>query len=306
MRLSRLLLCALPLVTAACSGDAKNADTVAVVSQPVPQETAPTAVVGGDTALSAAGATGDSAGSMQIPATTPPSPEPEPNIAAAANTQTASAAVIRPAGTTITRTRPDSARAPVADDGPTFVASGDVGSEKMVGRIAKGSEVTVVLAAEVCTMTAKAGDEFDAIVGADVTGTHDAVIPTGSAVRFRLVEFARAENITDKARITVRPTGIVIGGRFYDLQAESSEPPFETRRPEVKSSGLKGAVIGALGGFLAARIRGDSKEDIQKKTAAGAVAGGAVGVAVADTHICLKPNSPFQVRLNESLEMQKP
>lgn len=280
-----LLLCGAAVLIASCVADNGNNTPAAATESASPPGLA---IAGGDTALSA------------------PITQDTAATATASEAATASAIIVD-------ARQPEASSAASAVVGNSVpsgavtntISNGKIGSEMLVGRIPSGTSITVALAAEVCTLTKKAGEEFDAIVSTDVAGSLDASIPAGSTVQFKLVEFAKAENITDQARVTVQPLRVTTGSGSFDVSASTEAPPYETRRPQIKKNSIKGALLGGLGGALAGRLRGGSAQEIEMAAAAGAAAGGAIGAGVTDTHICLRAGAPFHITLDRAIEMQK-
>ncbi|MFA6165870.1 MAG: hypothetical protein WC700_04580 [Gemmatimonadaceae bacterium] len=299
-----LLAVVLSAVLSACTGSEPNSDAVAAAQPP-----APLPVVGGDTALAIPADTtaGDAVppDEAEAAAIEREAPRPAPPVAVPkAPTPSVASTPARPSAPNSNAPDGSAGGASAAASG-NAVALGEVGSERLVGRISSGTVMSVSLANEVCSTTRKSGDDFIGTVTATVQGQNDATIPSGSSVVFDLVDFQPAANVTEKATVTVRPRSVFVEGVGFLIQGDVISLPYETRRPAMKKNLTKGGLFGALVGAAAGKIAGDSREVIAKKAAAGAAAGAAVGAATADTHVCIKAGTPFDVRLTQTLEMQK-
>ena len=215
-----------------------------------------------------------------------------------------------PAPRTIVRRAPAPQPAPaepavgasaVTSSGNTVTAE-PPGSERSLGTISVGSEVSFHSGQRVCTNTNTVGDRFTAQIAEPVHGSNGVVIPAGSSAVVEITTLKRSERSNDNIEIGLRVESITFNGRTYPVTSEVSYAQVERVRGESKvgSNAVKGAAIGAVLG----QILGRRTKSTVIGAGAGAAVGAAVGAANSKVEGCVPSGGRITVRLTQPLVVQ--
>jgi hypothetical protein len=219
-----------------------------------------------------------------------------------------------PARRTIVRPAPAPAPAPqratiepeagakaVSSSGNTVTVEAP-GSERALGTISVGSEVSLYSGQRVCTNTNSVGDRFTAQIAEPVMGSNGVVIPAGSSAVVEITTLKRSERSNDNIEIGLRVESITFNGKTYPITSEVSYAQVERVRGESKvgSDAIKGAAIGAVLG----QILGRRTKSTVIGAAGGAAVGAAVGAANSKVEGCVPSGGRITVRLTQPLVIQ--
>jgi hypothetical protein len=103
------------------------------------------------------------------------------------------------------------APAPVTANGNAVTESAS-GSERELGTIASGSEISLYSGQRVCTNTYAVGDRFTASVAESVQGSNGVAIPAGATATIELTSLKRSENANDNIAMEFRVISIAFNG----------------------------------------------------------------------------------------------
>jgi hypothetical protein len=196
---------------------------------------------------------------------------------------------------------PEPGTSAVTSSGNTVTAE-PRGSERALGTISVGSEVSLYSGQRVCTNTNSVGDRFTAQIAEPVMGSNGVVIPAGSSAVVEITTLKRSERSNDNIEIGLRVESITFNGKTYPVTSEVSYAQVERVRGESKVGGdaVKGAVIGAVLG----QILGRRTKSTVIGAGAGAAVGAAVGAANSKVEGCVPSGGRITVRLTQPLVVQ--
>ncbi|HEX5576782.1 MAG TPA: hypothetical protein VFX40_00335 [Gemmatimonadaceae bacterium] len=242
----------------------------------------------------------------------PTTAEPQPVEAEAVPTP-----IVRPAPapprrrTVANRPAPPPARVVDAEPVTRVTESGNTetvtpgASERPLGVVSAGSEISLASGQRVCTNTNKVGDRFTASISNPVMGANGTVIPVGATALVSIASLKKSERSGDQIEIGLTVESITFDGRTYAVSSETTYA--EVDRVRVQSRGddarkvATGAAIGAvLGGILGGKT---------KSTVIGAATGAAAGAVVANRNAdyegCIPDGGRITIRLSEALTLQR-
>lgn len=205
------------------------------------------------------------------------------------------------------RTPPRRAPAPPA---PTTTASGNTvtsgssGSERSLGSIPAGSEISLASNSRICTNTNRVGQRFSATVSNSVTGSNGAVIPAGATATVEITELKRSENVNDEIRMGFRIVSVTFGGRTYPLDATTTYANVDRVRNQPKDKDVQKVVGGAAIGAIIGQILGRDTKATVIGAATGAAAGTAAAATTANYEGCVPSGGRITVRLDSSAQVQ--
>ncbi len=159
--------------------------------------------------------------------------------------------------------------------------------------------MTVRVSAAICDNKAKAGDEILATLDQDVYAGANATLPAGTIVILDLQSVNVAPADTSAAQpFIIQAHTIRWDDASIPLNAQVRIPQVDrVKRPINKANIVKGAIGGAIVGFLA-------KRDV-KAAAEGAAAGAAVGTGVSMARrgydLCIPSGAPLVLTLSSAL-----
>lgn len=144
------------------------------------------------------------------------------------------------------------------------------------------------------------GDQFTASVVETVYGPDgEALIPSGSEVRGAITAIQE-----DPPSIQLQFQELAVRGDTHPIRVELVTVT-PRKHSEMKDEGAKIGGGAAAGAILGGVVGGDAKGAVIG-AAAGAAAGTGVALATKDTHVYLPSGTLMNLRLTESLKVQKP
>jgi hypothetical protein len=196
---------------------------------------------------------------------------------------------------------PEIGTSAVTSSGNTVTAEAR-GSERAMGTVSVGSEMSLYAGQKVCTNTNSGGDRFTAQIADPVMGSNGVVIPAGSSAVVEITTLKRSERANDNIEIGLRVESITFNGKTYPVTSEVSYAQVERVRGESKvgSDAIKGAAIGAVLG----QILGRRTKSTVIGAGAGAAVGAAVGAANSKVEGCVPSGGRITVRLTQPLVVQ--
>jgi hypothetical protein len=299
VRLSAPLALSLALLAGACK-DSKNSDTLA-------QDTS----LNRDLQM----ANQDTTAQPQlqdVPATGTPSVPEASNSAPIVRTPSRAASTpprTPPRTTTRTpvRTTPQPSNptpVPTTTASGNTVTRGNSGSERAVGSIPAGSEITLASNSRVCTNTNKVGDRFSATVSNTVTGSNGATIPAGATATVQITELDRSENANDPVRMGFRVVSVTFGGRTYPLDATTTYANVDRVKNQPKNKDVQKVVGGAAVGAIIGQILGKDTKSTVIGAATGAAAGTAAAAATSNYEGCVPSGGRITITLDNAATVQ--
>lgn len=210
--------------------------------------------------------------------------------------------VVRPASAPrAAPTQPEVGETAVTSSGNT-VTTEPRGSERALGTVSAGSEMSLYSGQRVCTNTNSVGDRFTAQIADPVMGSNGVVIPAGSSAVVEITTLKRSERSNDNIEIGLRVESITFNGKTYPVASEVSYAEVERVRGESKvgSDAIKGAAIGAVLG----QIIGRRTKSTVIGAAGGAAVGAAVGAANSKVEGCVPSGGRITLRLTQPLVVQ--
>jgi hypothetical protein len=150
--------------------------------------------------------------------------------------------------------------------------------------IASGTPLSLHVSAAICDNQAKVGDEILATLDQDVSASNNAQLPAGSIVALEIVQVGSPTDSATAQPFTFRTRTVRWDAASIPLQANVRSAQVErVKRPVNKANIVKGAIGGAVLGFLAGR----SKKAIAEGATAGAAVGTGVSLARRDYDLCI-------------------
>ena len=145
-----------------------------------------------------------------------------------------------------------------------------------------------------------AGDQFTATLAETVYGPEgEALIPAGSHFLGTITEIQE-----DPPKMQLEFQEVVVRGENHPIRVELvSVTP--RKHSEMRDEGAKIGGGAAAGAILGGVIGGDAKGAVIG-AAAGAAAGTGVALATKDTHVYLPAGSLMNLRLTQSIKVEKP
>jgi hypothetical protein len=206
-----------------------------------------------------------------------------------------------------TPARPAPAPAPSS---PTTTPSGNTvtrgpsGSERALGSIPAGAEISLSSNQRICTNTNRVGQRFSATVSNSVTGSNGAVIPAGATATVEITELNRSENANDEIRMGFRVVSVTFGGRTYPIEATTTYANVDRVRNQPKSKDVQKVVGGAAVGAIIGQVLGKDTKSTVIGAATGAAAGTAAAAATANYEGCVPSGGRLTIRLDSSAQVQ--
>jgi hypothetical protein len=240
-----------------------------------------------------------------VPATSTPTAA-APSAPAPVRTTPRTTTPSRPIVRTPTRTtpRPTTPAAPTTTASGNTVTRGTSGSERRVGTIAAGSEISLTSNSRVCTNTHKVGQRFSATVANAVEGSNGAVIPAGATATVEITELSRSENANDKINMGFRVVSVSFGGRTYPISATTTYANIDRVKNQPKNKDVQKVVGGAVVGAVLGKILGGSTKSTVIGAAAGAAAGTGAAAATANYEGCVPDGGRITITLDSPTQIQ--
>lgn len=244
-----------------------------------------------------------------VPVTTVPAEKPAQPAPRATKRQTP-AEILTPSKTT-RRVPPPPSTAPAETPAPATTANGNTvtegssGSERAVGTIASGSEISLFAGQRVCTNTYNVGDRFTANVAESVQGSNGVAIPAGATAVIELTSLKRSENANDNITMEFVVRSIAFNGKTYPVNSEVVSAQVEKVRNGDASNDAKKVATGAVIGAIAGQIFGHKTKSTVIGAATGAAAGAVVAGATGKYEGCVPNGGRISLRLNQAMVVQQ-
>ena len=239
---------------------------------------------------------------QDVPATGAPT-TPAPAASAPAPRRTTSSGPTRTTTRSPTTTTTKPATPTTTASGNT-VTRGTTGSEKAVGSIAAGTEISLSSNSRVCTNTHKVGQRFSATVSNTVTGSNGATIPAGATATVEITELNRSENVNDPVKMGFRVVSVTFGGRTYPLDATTTYANVDRVRNQPKSKDVQKVVGGAAVGAIIGQVLGKDTKSTVIGAATGAAAGAGAAAATANYEGCVPSGGRITITLDNAATVQ--
>jgi hypothetical protein len=196
---------------------------------------------------------------------------------------------------------PEIGTSAVTSSGNTVTAEAK-GSERALGTVSAGSEMSFYAGQKVCTNTNQVGDRFTAQIAEPVQGSNGSVIPAGASAVVEITSLKRSERANDNIEVGLRVASITFNGKTYPVTSEVSYAQIERVRGESNAGrdAVKGAAIGAVLG----QILGHRTKSTIIGAAGGAAAGAAIGAANAKVDGCVPSGGRITIKLTQPLVVQ--
>lgn len=241
-----------------------------------------------------------------VPATSEPTPvEAEPAPAPVVSPRRA---VTRPrtvVRTPVPRPEPEEPPAPRVTESGNTETSNPAGSERAVGVVSAGSEISLAAGQRVCTNTNQVGDRFTARISNAVMGANGTVIPAGATAEVSISSLKRSERSGDEIEIGLRVESISFDGRTYALSSETTYAQVDRVRAQSRTDDAKKVAAGAAIGAVIGQILGGKTKSTVIGAATGAAAGAVVANRNADYDGCVPVGGQITIRLSEPLTIQR-
>ena len=243
-----------------------------------------------------------------VPATIEPAAEPVKATPRTTQRQTP-AEILTPSrrrvATTPRTTTPPPVEQPVTTPNGNTVTEGRTGSERSVGTIASGSEISLYSGQRVCTNTYNVGDRFTASVAESVQGSNGAAIPAGATATIELTSLKRSENANDNIEMEFVVRSITFNGKTYPVNSTVTSAQVEKIRNGDASNDAKKVATGAIIGAIAGQIFGHKTKSTVIGAATGAAAGAVVAGATGKYEGCVPNGGRISLKLTQAMVVQQ-
>ncbi|MEP6508145.1 MAG: hypothetical protein ABJC63_07950 [Gemmatimonadales bacterium] len=236
-----------------------------------------------------------------VPATSTPTTSAP---AATAPVRTTPRPVVRNPAPSRPAPRPTTPSAPTTTASGNTVTRGPSGSERRLGSIPAGAEISLTSNSRVCTNTHKVGQRFSATVANAVEGSNGAVIPAGATATVEITELSRSENVNDKINMGFRVVSVSFGGRTYPVSATTTYASIDRVKNQPKNKDIQKVAGGAVVGAIIGQVLGGSTKATVIGAAAGAAAGTGAAAATANYEGCVPDGGRITVTLDSSTQVQ--
>jgi hypothetical protein len=178
------------------------------------------------------------------------------------------------------------------------------GSERQLGVIGAGEQISLYAGQRVCTNTNSVGDRFTATLVESVQGTNGASIPAGATAIVEITRSSRSDGPNDPVQLELAVRSININGRTYQVASDVTSAQVDRIRAESGGDDARKVATGAAIGAIAGQILGRRT----KSTVIGAATGAAAGAVIAarNSHYdgCIPSGGRIAIRLTEPLSVQ--
>ena len=196
-------------------------------------------------------------------------------------------------------------KTPVTTTNGNTVTEGTTGSERGVGMIASGSEISLYSGQRVCTNTYAVGDRFTASVAESVQGSNGVSIPAGATAVIELTSLKRSENANDNIEMEFVVRSIAFNGKTYPVNSTVTAAQVEKVRNGDASNDAKKVATGAVIGAIAGQIFGHKTKSTVIGAATGAAAGAVVAGATGKYDGCVPNGGRISLKLNQAMVVQQ-
>jgi len=178
------------------------------------------------------------------------------------------------------------------------------GSERAVGVVSVGSEISLAAGQRVCTNTNSVGDRFTAQIANPVMGANGTVIPAGATATVTISSLQQSKRAGDDIEIGLRVESITFGGNTYQVTSETTYAQVDKVRAESRSDDVKKVATGAAIGAVLGQIFGGKTKSTVIGAAGGAAAGAVIASRNANYDGCVPSGGRITIRLTEPLTIQ--
>jgi len=242
-----------------------------------------------------------------VPLAAEPDPVPEPESAPVRiSRKIAVAPAKKPAARVVPKPAPAQQEAPqvqVTPSGNTERVS-ERGSERPLGVVSSGSEISLSAGQQVCTNTNSVGDRFTAQIADPVMGANGTVIPVGATAVVSITSLQRSQKSGENIEIGLRVESISYGGRTYPVSSETTYAQVDRVRSESSGSTARKVATGAAIGAVLGQILGHKTKSTVIGAGAGAAAGAVIANRNADYDGCVPSGGRITIRLTQPLTIQ--
>jgi len=194
---------------------------------------------------------------------------------------------------------------PVTTSNGNTVTEGSNGSERSLGTIASGSEISLYSGQRVCTNTYAVGDRFTASVAESVQGSNGVSIPAGATAVIEVTSLKRSENANDNITMEFVVRSIAFNGKTYPVNSTVTTAEVQKVRNGDASNDGKKVATGAIIGAIAGQIFGHKTKSTVIGAATGAAAGAVVAGATGKYDGCVPNGGRISLKLNQAMVVQQ-
>lgn len=184
------------------------------------------------------------------------------------------------------------------------VTEGARGSERQLGMINAGEEISMYSGQRVCTNTNSVGDRFTATLVESVQGSNGAMIPAGATAIVEITRANRSNGANDPVELELTVRSITVNGRSYQVASTVTSTQVDRIRAESASDDARKVATGAAIGAIAGQILGRRTKSTVIGAATGAAAGAVVAARNAHYDGCIPTGGRIAIRLTEPLYVQ--
>ena len=178
-------------------------------------------------------------------------------------------------------------------------------TERAVGMIASGSEISLYSGQRVCTNTYAVGDKFTASVAESVQGSNGVSIPAGATAVIEITGLKRSENANDNIEMEFAVRSIAFNGKTYPVSSTVTSAQVDKVRNGDASNDGKKVATGAIIGAIAGQIFGHKTKSTVIGAATGAAAGAVVAGATGKYDGCVPNGGRISLKLNQPMTVQQ-
>ena len=179
------------------------------------------------------------------------------------------------------------------------------GTERALGTISAGSEISLAAGERVCTNTNRVGDRFNAQISNAVMGANGTVIPAGANAVVSISSLKKSARSGDNIEIGLTVESITFDGRTYAVSSETTYAEVDRVRAQSRTDDVKKVATGAAIGAVLGQIFGGKTKSTVIGAATGAAAGAVVANRNADYDGCVPSGGRITIRLSEALTIQR-
>ena len=199
----------------------------------------------------------------------------------------------------------EAAPVPVTTSNGNTVTEGTTGSERGIGTIASGSDISLYSGQRVCTNTYAVGDRFTASVAESVQGSNGVSIPAGATAVIELTSLKRSENAKDNVEMEFVVKSIAFNGKTYPVNSSVTAAQVEKVRNGDASNDGKKVATGAVVGAVLGQIFGHHTKSTVIGAATGAAAGAVVAGITGKYDGCVPNGGRISLKLNQAMVVQQ-
>lgn len=193
---------------------------------------------------------------------------------------------------------------PVLTESGNAVTESARGSERQLGVIASGEQISLYSGQRVCTNTNAVGDRFTATLVEAVQGSNGAMIPAGATAIVEITRASRSNGANDPVELELAVRSISINGRSYQVSSSVTSAQVDRVRTETGSDDARKVATGAAIGAIAGQILGRRTKSTVIGAATGAAAGAVIAARTAHYDGCIPTGGRIAIRLTEPLYVQ--